>query len=45
VKKASFTNELVGARVMSLPDPIPPSVTEHTTRTFDAIYNESRRRE
>lgn len=45
VKKPSFTNELGGASARSLPDPVPPSVTEHTTRTFDAVYSEPRRRE
>jgi hypothetical protein len=45
LKKASFTGELSGAKAMSLPDPVPASVTEHTTRTFDAVYSEPRRRE
>lgn len=45
LKKASFTGELSNAHLRSLPDPVPASVTEHTTRTFDAVYNEPRRRD
>ncbi len=46
LSRPSFTNELSGARApTALPDPIPASVTEHTTRTFDALYSEPRRRE
>lgn len=37
--KQQPTNELDAARVRALPDPI-PSVTEHTTRTFDPVYVE-----
>jgi hypothetical protein len=33
------TNELNATRARALPDPV-PSVTEHTTRTFDPVYVE-----
>jgi hypothetical protein len=33
------TNELDAAQMRRLPEPV-PSVTEHTTRTFDPIYTE-----
>jgi len=46
LNRPSFANELVGVRTpAALPDPIPSSVTEHTTRTFDALYSEPRRKE
>jgi len=37
--KDPSTSELDAARVRVLPEPM-PSVTEHTTRAFDPIYNE-----
>jgi len=37
--KGQETKELDAAQVRSLPEPL-PSVTEHTTRAFDPIYNE-----
>lgn len=37
--KGSATRELDAAQPLSLPQPT-PSVTEHTTRTFDPIYTE-----
>ncbi|MGB8508191.1 MAG: hypothetical protein WCD76_07295, partial [Pyrinomonadaceae bacterium] len=41
--KPSKTNDLGPARVSALPEPIPSSVTEHTTRTFDPAYRGSKR--
>ena|SRR5437660_8501376 len=38
-KKQTTTNELDAARAGALPEPV-PSVTEHTTRTFEPIYVE-----
>lgn len=37
--KGSPTKELEAAQPLSLPQPT-PSITEHTTRTFDPIYTE-----
>ena len=37
--KRQATNELDAAQARVLPEPV-PSVTEHTTRTFEPIYNE-----
>lgn len=37
--KGPATNELDAAHARALPEPV-PSVTEHTTRTFEPIYNE-----
>ena len=39
VGKGPGTKELDATRARALPEPL-PSVTEHTTRTFDPIYNE-----
>ncbi len=36
--KEQTTRELDAAQVRALPEPV-PSVTEHTTRTFEPIYN------
>jgi hypothetical protein len=37
--KQQTTRELDAAQARALPEPL-PSVTEHTTRTFDPVYNE-----
>lgn len=37
--KQQMTKELDAAKPRALPDPL-PSVTEHTTRTFEPIYSE-----
>jgi hypothetical protein len=37
--KGQATNELDAAQARALPEPV-PSVTEHTTRAFEPIYNE-----
>jgi hypothetical protein len=37
--KGQATNELDSAQARALPEPL-PSVTEHTTRAFEPIYNE-----
>jgi hypothetical protein len=37
--KGPATNELDAAQARALPEPV-PSVTEHTTRAFEPIYNE-----
>jgi type III secretory pathway component EscV len=37
--KEQATKELDAAQARALPEPV-PSVTEHTTRTFEPIYNE-----
>jgi hypothetical protein len=37
--KGQETKELDAAQARALPEPL-PSVTEHTTRTFDPVYNE-----
>lgn len=37
--KEQTTRELDTAQALSLPEPV-PSVTEHTTRTFEPIYSE-----
>ena len=37
--KGQATKELDAAQARALPEPM-PSVTEHTTRTFEPIYNE-----
>jgi hypothetical protein len=37
--KPHTTSELYAGRQGALPEPV-PSVTEHTTRTFDAVYRE-----
>ena len=37
--KEQTTSELDAARARALPEPV-PSVTEHTTRTFDPVYVE-----
>jgi hypothetical protein len=37
--KGQATKELDAARAGLLPEPV-PSVTEHTTRTFDPVYNQ-----
>ena len=37
--KVQATRELDAAQARALPEPL-PSVTEHTTRTFDPVYNE-----
>jgi hypothetical protein len=37
--KRQATNELDAAQVRELAEPV-PSVTEHTTRAFDPVYNE-----
>src|SRR5688572_5223946 len=37
--KGQGTNELEAAQARALPEPL-PSVTEHTTRTFDPIYTD-----
>jgi hypothetical protein len=39
LSKEQATKELDAAQARVLPDPI-PSVTEHTTRTFEPIYSE-----
>ena len=39
VPKQQVTNELDATRVRALPEPI-PSVTEHTTRAFDPVFND-----
>ena len=39
VMNGQATKELDAAHARGLPEPV-PSVTEHTTRTFDPIYNE-----
>jgi hypothetical protein len=41
--KGQATKELDAAHARSLPEPV-SSVTEHTTRTFDPIYNERNKR-
>ena len=37
--KGQATNELDAAHARALPEPL-PSVTEHTTRAFEPVYNE-----
>ena len=37
--KGQATRELDAAQARVLPEPV-PSVTEHTTRAFEPIYNE-----
>jgi hypothetical protein len=39
LSKERATNELNASRARVLPEPV-PSVTEHTTRAFDPLYNE-----
>lgn len=39
MSKGQATRELDGAQARGLPEPV-PSVTEHTTRVLDPIYNE-----
>lgn len=39
ILKGQATKELDAAQERVLPEPV-PSVTEHTTRTFEPIYNE-----
>jgi hypothetical protein len=39
LSKGQATKELDTAQARSLPEPV-PSVTEHTTRTFEPIYHE-----
>ena len=39
--KEQTTRELGDAQARALPEPV-PSVTEHTTRTFDPVYSERR---
>ena len=34
------TKELYAAQARALPEPMPPSVTEHTTRAFEPLYSE-----
>ena len=38
VSKGQATNELNAAQARGLPEPV-PSVTEHTTRAFEQVYN------
>ena len=37
--KGQGTKELAAAQARALPEPV-PSVTEHTTRAFDSVYNQ-----
>jgi hypothetical protein len=39
LSRGQATNELDAAQARALPQPV-PSVTEHTTRAFEPIYNE-----
>jgi hypothetical protein len=42
-QRRQATRELAEAQARVLPEPV-PSVTEHTTRTFDPVYSERKPR-